>query len=77
MTPNYSTSRKCPTIYDESDMENFFKVAMNNISHRKLESHRNVQKVKILAPMEAVDDDAPELFVANPSDDIPRNKLTE
>jgi len=25
----------------------------------------------------ADDDDAPELFVANPSDDIPRNKLTE
>jgi hypothetical protein len=30
-----------------------------------------------MEPAQQDDDDAPELFVANPSDDIPRNKLTE
>jgi N-acetylneuraminic acid mutarotase len=44
---------------------------------RKLGNTRQTQKIKVLSPVSDSDDDAPELFTAQPSDDIPRNKLTE
>lgn len=38
---------------------------------------RHQQEVKHIDPPQEDDSDGPELFTANPSDDIPRNKLTE
>jgi len=34
-------------------------------------------KIKMLESQSDGESDGPELFTANPSDDIPRNKLTE
>lgn len=33
--------------------------------------------IKLIDPGSDDEDDGPELFIANPSDDIPRNKLVE
>jgi hypothetical protein len=51
--------------------------AMKKLNVRRLGGMRCSQKVKVLEPLQDSDDDGPELFTAQPSDDIPRNKLTE
>jgi hypothetical protein len=35
------------------------------------------QNIKVIDPSSDEDDDGPELFIAQPTDDIPRNKLVE
>lgn len=72
-----STSRKLPTFYEDTGMEQQFKEALSKVNNRKLDRSRQNPKLKVMEAVGADDDDAPELFVANPSDDIPRNKLTE
>jgi len=52
-------------------------VALNRWNIRRLGNTRQALKTKILDPISHPDDDGPELFTAQPSDDIPRNKLTE
>jgi hypothetical protein len=44
---------------------------------RRLGNTRQTLKIKMLDPISDQDDNGPELFTAQPSDDIPRNKLTE
>lgn len=50
--------------------------ALNNLNVRRI-TKRQRAKVKILDRQAESDDEGPELFTAQPSDDIPRNKLTE
>ena len=47
------------------------------INNKKLGKDRPQPKLKWLEPSGDDDLDGPELFTAQPSDDIPRNKLTE
>lgn len=54
-----------------------FTTALNKFNVRRLVGDRQTQRVKILDPVSDPDDEGPELFTAQPSDDIPRNKLTE
>ena len=39
--------------------------------------HRITQNIKVIDPTTDEEDDGPELFIAQPTDDIPRNKLVE
>ena len=54
-----------------------FDDAITDISKHKLANTRKQLKIKVLEPLAMDDDDGPELFTAQPSEDIPRNKLTE
>ena len=58
-------------------MDQQFKDALSKVNNRKLDRSRQQPNLKIMEAVGNDDDAAPELFVANPSDDIPRNKLTE
>jgi len=42
-----------------------------------LKKSRVIPAIKLIDPGSDDDDEGPELFVANPADDIPRNKLVE
>ena len=42
-----------------------------------LAERRYPQKVKVVEPASDDDEDGPSLFIAQPTDDIPRNKLVE
>ena len=44
---------------------------------RRLNKSRVQNDVKLISPSSDEDDDGPELFIAQPTDDIPRNKLVE
>ena len=72
-----STARKLTSFYDNTGMDQQFKDALSKVNNRKLDRSRQQPNLKIMEAVGNDDDDAPELFVANPSDDIPRNKLTE
>ena len=50
---------------------------MHAISTTKLGDRRVEQAIKVVDPGSDDDEDAPALFVAQPTDDIPRNKLVE
>ena len=64
------------TMSGEFDPEHNLYNALNNLNVRKINRRAQVN-VKILEPMDDGDDEGPELFTAQPSDEIPRNKLTE
>jgi len=58
-------------------MDNRFHEAYNKINSRRLNFDRLRPKFQMIERETDKDDDGPELFTANPTDDIPRNKLTE
>ena len=47
------------------------------MDERQLGKSRFTQNIKVIEPSSDEDDDGPELFIAQPTDDIPRNKLVE
>lgn len=47
------------------------------ISKKKLNPKRFEQAIKVIDPGSDDDEDGPSLFIAQPTDDIPRNKLVE
>ena len=47
------------------------------INSRPLNRDRAKPNIKLIDPASDEDDDGPELFIAQPTDDIPRNKLVE
>lgn len=50
---------------------------IQKMNTRKLNKSRIQNDVKLISPSSDEDDDGPELFIAQPTDDIPRNKLVE
>ena len=58
-------------------MENEFKLALQKIHQRRMDNGRMQPRIKMMDELSDSDNDGPELFTANPSDDIPRNKLVE
>lgn len=50
---------------------------MAKINERRMDKIRIQPKIKKLEDLSDEESDGPELFTANPSDDIPSNKLTE
>lgn len=62
---------------NESDMDTQLQFAVANITTRKLGRNRIKPTIRVLTPPSDNDDDKPELFAARPSEEIPRNKLTE
>ena len=59
------------------DRHDAFHYTVHAINERKLNKSRVNQNIKMMDPPSEEDDDGPELFVAQPTDDIPRNKLVE
>jgi len=49
---------------------------IKTLNERKLDQ-RAQHQYKVIDPQSDTDDDGPELFIAQPTDDIPRNKLVE
>ena len=49
---------------------------IKTLNERKLDQ-RAQHLYKVIDPQSDTDDDGPELFIAQPTDDIPRNKLVE
>jgi len=47
------------------------------LAKRKLNAQRAQHNIKVIEPSSDEDDEGPELFIAQPTDDIPRNKLVE
>ena len=47
------------------------------MDERQLGKTRFTQNIEVIEPSLDEDDDGPELFIAQPTDDIPRNKLVE
>jgi len=54
-----------------------FNYTVADINGRNLNRTRVMPNIKLVDPASDDDDDGPELFVAQPTDDIPRNKLVE
>ena len=50
---------------------------IKTLNERKLDKSRAQHQYKVIDPQSDTDDDGPELFIAQPTDDIPRNKLVE
>ena len=57
-------------------VENFH-YTVAEINARNLSKSRAMPNIKIVDPASDDDDEGPELFIAQPTDDIPRNKLVE
>ena len=49
---------------------------IKTLNERSL-ANRAQHNYKVIDPEDDSDDDGPELFIAQPTDDIPRNKLVE
>jgi hypothetical protein len=58
-------------------MKKSLRNAVANITVRKLGNNRVQPKIRLMSAVSDEDDDKPELFTVRPSDEIPRNKLTE
>lgn len=69
----YGTS---PILVANNSKDAFHHTVMT-INERKLKKSRAVPTIKVVDPASDDEDDGPDLFVAQPSDDIPRNKLVE
>ena len=54
-----------------------FNYTVADINARNLNRSRVMPNIKVVDPTSDDDDDGPELFIAQPTDDIPRNKLVE
>ena len=65
------------SIYDDSEMTMKLTQAVQKLNSRKLDKSRTKPLTKRKEAESESDDDGLNLFVANPADDIPRNKLTE
>mmetsp|Transcript_42735 Transcript_42735/g.65637 ORF Transcript_42735/g.65637 Transcript_42735/m.65637 type:complete len:142 (+) Transcript_42735:1232-1657(+) len=50
---------------------------MNAINDRSLNRNRAKHNIRVIDPQSDEDEHGPELFIAQPTDDIPRNKLVE
>ena len=60
-----------------NDSKEFFEHTVKEINARKLKKSRAMPTIKVVDPASDDEDDGPELFIAQPTDDIPRNKLVE
>lgn len=58
-------------------MNKSLQYAVANITARRVGRTRIRPTIRVLTPPSDNDDDKPELFAARPSEEIPRNKLTE
>ena len=58
-------------------MKKTLRYAVANLTNRKLGRSRIQPRVRLMSAPSDDDDDKPELFTVRPSDEIPRNKLTE
>ena len=58
-------------------MDLTLRTAFTKLGTRKLGRDRASHKIKVMSPKDDDDENKPELFTANPSEEIPRNKLTE
>ena len=54
-----------------------FKTKVDQINSRKLKRDRVKSIYKVVEPGSSDEENGPELFIAQPTDDIPRNKLVE
>lgn len=54
-----------------------FQTAINTINRTKLNPKRVTPHIKLIDPASDDDEEGPELFIAQPTDDIPRNKLVD
>lgn len=52
-------------------------MTVQQIGTTKLNKKRANPQIKVIDPDSDEDEDGPELFVAQPTDDIPRNKLVD
>lgn len=68
----FQTLKPNTTTQDNTDIF----TALNKMNVRRI-TKRQPQNLKFLDRPTESDDEGPELFKSKPSDDIPRNKLTE
>ena len=61
----------------QNDSKEEFNQTVMQINARKLKKGRAQPHIKMVDPGSDDEDDGPELFIAQPTDDIPRNKLVE
>ena len=67
-----------PRESGELHAEMRFKQSMNNIKREgRFKYGRQQPNIKIIMPQEEEDEQGPDEFIAKPSDDIPRNNLTD
>lgn len=66
-----------PRVNEEENPKANFKNLVDNFNQRKLKKSRVVAKQKYVEPGSSDEENGPELFIAQPTDDIPRNKLVE
>jgi hypothetical protein len=74
MKSGFTTTRpiQCSTDLDQKFIE-----AYNKVNRRRLDLERQIPRYKKIEKDSDSEDDGHQLFIANPTDDIPRNKLTE
>jgi hypothetical protein len=63
--------------YRHTDMDISVKDAYSKLNNRMLGGGRVQHKIRVLQALDDDDENKPELFTANPSEEVPRNKLTE
>ena len=54
-----------------------FNTAIQTINRTKLNQKRVTPHIRLIDPASDDDEEGPELFIAQPTDDIPRNKLVD
>ena len=70
-----SNSSREEAVNSANEIE--FQKIISQINQKKLAKNRQKHNLKILGDLNEGSDDGPELFIAQPSDDIPKNALTE
>ena len=63
--------------FRQTEMDHTVRDAYNKLNNRLLARDRVQHKFRIIQKPDDDDENKPELFTANPSEEIPRNKLTE
>ena len=82
--PHNSIDRQSLLLYSKSIRQGQAEAQVDSQFYSTLDlirchsrTRRPQMKIKVLQPGESFDHDKPQQFKATPSDDIPRNKLTE
>jgi hypothetical protein len=72
-----TTPREERFTHRQTEMDTTVRDAYTKLNNRMLGNNRMQHKIKVLKPIDDDDENKQELFTANPSEEIPRNKLTE
>lgn len=61
----------------QTEMDQTIRNAYGKLNSRMIGKDRVQHRIRVMQPLEDDDENKQDLFVANPSEEIPRNKLTE